>query len=119
MTTTDDITSISNLIDSTYPAGLDPEAAMWRRCVKVTEESGEVTEALLGMIGENPRKGFSHDLDAVIHELLDTALAAMGACVHLRPGFDPVEALGHHAATRLTRLRQAINTAEEGLSHDQ
>lgn len=63
--------------------GLDPEAHMWRRCMKITEEAGEVFEALAGALGENPRKGKTHEMTDVVEELLDVALAALAAVEHL------------------------------------
>ena len=108
-----DIAAISALINSTYPANIDAEAALWRRCAKVSEEAGEVTEALLGMLGENPRKGYTHTESDVIHELLDVALAALGACAHIRPDMDTAAALACHATTRLARLRAVTDATSE------
>jgi NTP pyrophosphatase (non-canonical NTP hydrolase) len=112
MSLNDDIVRISQMIDDTYPADLDDEAHRWRRCMKVVEEAGEVTEALLGMVGENPRKGQTHDLNDVRLELLDVALAALGAVAHLDGNvtdvvFDFTERTGFLA----DRLERAIEGA--------
>jgi NTP pyrophosphatase (non-canonical NTP hydrolase) len=76
------IAKISAWIDGSY-TNVDPEAHLWRRCSKVAEEVGEAFDALGGMIGENPRKGVTHTRDELINELLDVALAALGAVEHL------------------------------------
>lgn len=76
------VESISSQVSGTYPAGLDAEAHLWRRCAKVNEEAGEVTEALLGVVGENPRKGRTA-VAVLEQELLDVAVAALGAVSHL------------------------------------
>lgn len=61
----------------------DPEAVLWRRVTKVASEAGEAIDALAGAVEENPRKGVTGDLGDVIHELLDAAVAALGAVEHL------------------------------------
>lgn len=108
-TLTEYVNAISAMIDGTYPLDLDPEAHRWRRCAKIAEEVGEVTEALLGLSGENPRKGVTHDLGQVRKELLDVALAALGAAAHLDGNSaDPVADLTIHAEVVSKRLRNAI-----------
>lgn len=108
-----DLRTISQTISDSYPQGLDPEAHMWRRCMKVTEEAGEVFEALSGYLGENPRKGQTHTMIDVQHELLDVAGAALAAICHLHgnnPGFDPVLMLAQHM--QVTRARLVLATRE-------
>lgn len=105
----EDVLDISRMIDASYPSGLDAEAHRWRRCAKIGEEWGEATEALLGLVGENPRKGQTHDHAAVRKELLDVALAALGAVAHVDGNEgDPMAALVDHAAFVATRLRDAL-----------
>jgi NTP pyrophosphatase (non-canonical NTP hydrolase) len=62
----------------------DPEARLWGRVAKVAEEAGEVTAALIGMTGQNPRKGVTHARTDVEKELLDVAVTALCAVEHLR-----------------------------------
>lgn len=101
--------AISTMLDATYPDDLDPEAHRWRRCAKVSEEAGEVIEALLGVEAENPRKGRTHDLDDLRAELLDVALAAMGAWTHLNGNETGVTAaLAEHVTGRAARLARAV-----------
>jgi hypothetical protein len=59
------------------------EGQMWHRVAKVSEEAGEVIEAMIGWYGRNPRKGVCKTQDDVVGELLDTALAALGAVEHI------------------------------------
>jgi NTP pyrophosphatase (non-canonical NTP hydrolase) len=73
----------STWVDSTYPDALHPHLLIHRRLGKVTEEVGEVTDAIGGYFGENPRKGITHTLDGLQGELLDVAVAALGAWEHL------------------------------------
>lgn len=68
-------------------AGRDPEALLWIRVAKAAEEAGEAISALNAMTGANPRKEASHTDEHVVAELLDTAVAALGAIEHIT---------GHH-----------------------
>ncbi|WP_405748986.1 MazG-like family protein [Streptomyces sp. NBC_01411] len=47
--------------------------------LKISEELGEVAEALHGALGANPRKGASHSLGGVAKELADVIVTAMVA----------------------------------------
>lgn len=53
--------------------------------LKITEEAGEVAEAVIGATGTNPRKGFSHSWDDVRNELCDVIVTAMVALTRLSP----------------------------------
>ena len=88
------IAALSHWINSgpTY-VGLDFETRGWRRLAKVSEENGEVTEAWLGTIGENQRKGRHKTASDVVYELLDVATSALGAMENL--GGDIPVALAH------------------------
>ncbi len=53
--------------------------------LKITEEAGEVAEALIGVTGQNPRKGFSHSWQDVENELCDVIITAMVALTRVNP----------------------------------
>lgn len=78
------VAALSRWVD-TAPcnASRDPEALGWHRVAKVGEEAGEAISAYLGSMGGNPRKGVCNTREDVSEELLDTALAALGAWEHL------------------------------------
>src|SRR3954470_20273329 len=61
----------------------DPEAQLWGRVAKIAEEHGEAVAALIGLTGQNPRKGVTHSREQLIDELLDVAITALGAVEHL------------------------------------
>ncbi|MGW6741703.1 MazG-like family protein [Streptomyces sp. NPDC055025] len=46
------------------------------RIMKITEEAGEVSQAYIGMTGQNPRKGVTHSLTDLQGELCDVILTA-------------------------------------------
>lgn len=83
-TLADHIRVVSTWIDDT-PANRsrDPEAALWTRVAKVIEEAGEAVAALIGVTGQNPRKGVTHTINDVRDELLDVAVTALAAVEHI------------------------------------
>lgn len=96
------LTAISRWIDEYGPnAGRPLEAQLWGRTMKGGEEHGEVVEAMIAYTGQNPRKPAVEYLNLVEKELLDEAVAALGAVQHLRDkhghgGPPPLEALHAH-----------------------
>lgn len=82
----------------------DPEARTWGRLAKLAEESGEVIAAYIGATGQNPRKGVANTMDDVAEELLDVAITALCAYVHVRPGHSPAADLDAYLNGRMTRV---------------
>ncbi|MFJ8809733.1 MazG-like family protein [Streptomyces sp. NPDC102490] len=66
------------------------------RMLKLSEEVGEVAEAVIGAIGQNPRKGVTHTWDDVEAELCDVVITAMVALRTLTP--EAREVFGRHLA---------------------
>lgn len=61
-----------------------PEMTMSLRLHKLGEEAGEVSLAFIGMHGQNPRKGHSHNGNDLSTELCDVAVTALVAlCTHV------------------------------------
>ncbi|MCZ7417413.1 MULTISPECIES: MazG-like family protein [unclassified Streptomyces] len=60
------------------------------RMLKVSEEAGEVAQAVIGALGQNPRKGHSHTWEDVQDELCDVILTAMVALRSLTPEAEAV-----------------------------
>ncbi|MFF8286843.1 MazG-like family protein [Streptomyces albus] len=76
--------AVSQWIDNApQNEGRDPEALLWGRTAKVSEEAGEVIAALVGALGHNPRKGVHDTLEHVEYELLDVSMTALCAVAHL------------------------------------
>ncbi len=75
---------LSRWIDD-HPANAarDPEARLWGRVAKVSEEAGEAIAALITYTGQNPRKPAVDDVGPLIGELLDVAVTALGAVEHV------------------------------------
>lgn len=79
------IYALNDWIDSSpRNNGRDSEALLWGRVAKLSEEVGEVNAALIGITGQNPRKGVSHSLADLEAELWDVALTAVCLVAHLR-----------------------------------
>jgi NTP pyrophosphatase (non-canonical NTP hydrolase) len=79
---------------------LPPETDKLIRLMKLSEEVGEVTEAVIGVLGQNPRKGVTHTWDDVNAELCDVILTAMVALSTITPDARRIfaERLDHVAA---------------------
>ncbi|GAA3844090.1 MazG-like family protein [Sphaerisporangium flaviroseum] len=58
---------------------LAPEVELLLRLLKVSGEAGEVADAVDGVYGHNPRKGFTHTWEDVDRELCDVILTGMVA----------------------------------------
>jgi NTP pyrophosphatase (non-canonical NTP hydrolase) len=77
------IEQIVNWLD--VSSQLPPETEKLLRIMKLTEETGEVTQAVIGAMGQNPRKGVTHTWDDVQAELCDVIVTAMVALTTLTP----------------------------------
>jgi hypothetical protein len=76
------------------------------RLMKVSAEAGEVADAVEGVFGHNPRKGFTHTWEDVDAELCDVILTAMVALRSRTP--DAANVFKAHLAGILQRpLRPA------------
>ncbi len=53
--------------------------------LKLSEEVGEVSEAVIGATGQNPRKGVTHTWEDVQAELCDVVITALVALRTLTP----------------------------------
>jgi len=68
------------------------------RLMKLSEETGEVMQAYIGMTGQNPRKGTTHTAADVADELCDVIVTAMVALHDFTP--DP----RRHLAVKVQRI---------------
>ncbi|WP_055566007.1 MazG-like family protein [Streptomyces atriruber] len=73
------------------------------RLLKIGEEYGEATQAYIGAVGQNPRKGFTHAPRDVAEELCDVILAAMVA-LHGFTVTHPQDFFEAYVDTRAQRL---------------
>jgi NTP pyrophosphatase (non-canonical NTP hydrolase) len=82
-------------------SALPPETDKLLRLLKLSEEVGEVARAVIGVTGQNPRKGITHTWDDVTAELCDVILTAMVALSTVTPDAREVFAQRlDHVATR-------------------
>lgn len=82
-----------------------PLAQDWARVAKVTEEAGEAIDALIGLTGQNPRKGEYGTFDDLVNELCDVALTGLYALQHFTK--DGGQTMGALLA-RATHHRQRV-----------
>ncbi|WP_406222793.1 MazG-like family protein [Streptomyces decoyicus] len=65
--------------------GLD-QAEQWTlQVLKIAEETGEASQAVIGARGTNPRKGDSHTWQDVRAEVADVIITGMVALARMRP----------------------------------
>ena len=86
--------------------GVTPEMTRLLRVLKLSEEVGETTQAVIGALGANPRKGTTHSWRDVEHELCDVIITAMVALTSLNSDAQTVfaERLEHVAVRSLGSL---------------
>lgn len=70
-------------LDTTCPTG--GAEGVLLRVLKLSEEVGEVAEAVIGVTGQNPRKGVTHTWEDVQGELCDVVITALVALRTLTP----------------------------------
>ncbi|WP_406727794.1 MazG-like family protein [Streptomyces sp. GD-15H] len=75
---------------------VDGREGLLLRVLKLSEEIGEVAQAVIGATGQNPRKGITHGWEDVQAELCDVALTALVALRGLTP--DAREVFARHLA---------------------
>ncbi len=104
----DTIEQIAGWLDANSTRPPDTEKLL--RIMKLTEETGEVTQAVIGTLGQNPRKGVTHTWDHVQAELCDVIFTAMVALTTLTP--DVRQVFTSHLTRVADRsLRQPSTTA--------
>ncbi|WP_079025016.1 MazG-like family protein [Streptomyces leeuwenhoekii] len=79
------------------------------RLLKLGEEAGEVAQAWIGTVGQNPRKGVTHTREDVADELCDVIITAMVALVSIAEG-NPDDIL----AAKLAKVEKRAAAAEGG-----
>ncbi|WP_432055848.1 MazG-like family protein [Streptomyces sp. bgisy022] len=73
---------------------VDGTEGLLLRILKLSEEVGEVAQAVVGVTGQNPRKGTTHTWDDVRSEVCDVALTALVTLRTLTP--DAPEVFARH-----------------------
>ena len=73
---------------------------------KLTEETGEATEAFIGMHGLNSRKGVCRSRDDLLAELADVIITAAVAMIGVAGG--DVEEARSHLEQRLTVVTERV-----------
>ncbi|WP_203643519.1 MazG-like family protein [Streptomyces sp. SID14478] len=86
---------------------LPREQRILLQLLKIQEEAGEVAEAVIGVFGQNPRKGHSHTWDDVEAEVCDVIVTGMVALIRLNPRAE--EVLTRHLRRIATRDLTAVD----------
>ncbi|GAA0432560.1 hypothetical protein Aca07nite_19740 [Actinoplanes capillaceus] len=90
MTSHDTLVSTARRISAQLAARGNPDLnglpATLCQVIKVQEEAGEMAQAVIGVLGQNPRKGVSHTWAEVVAEAIDVALSALVLAETVDPG---------------------------------
>jgi len=76
------LTALSKWIDD-HNADKTPLEQLLTRFLKIHEERGEAAAEIIGMSGQNPRKGVTANILDVQEESLDWAITALGVVEHI------------------------------------
>ncbi|WP_406730730.1 MazG-like family protein [Streptomyces sp. NBC_01794] len=87
---------------------LPREQRILLQLLKIQEEAGEVAEAVIGAMGQNPRKGLSHTWEDVEAEVCDVIITGMVALTRMNP----------EAATVFARHMEGIVARDLSKSED-
>ncbi|MDX3529641.1 MazG-like family protein [Streptomyces sp. ID05-39B] len=97
-------------LDAGQPVG--GREGLLLRMLKLSEEVGEVAQAVIGATGQNPRKGTSHSWEDVQSELCDVVITALVALRTLTPQAREV------FAAHLARVAgRSVGTGSAGPAH--
>jgi NTP pyrophosphatase (non-canonical NTP hydrolase) len=77
------------------------------RLLKLVEEAGEVAQAWVGVVGQNPRKGITHSRSDVADELCDVIVTAAVALTSI------VDDPAGHLDVKLARIEARPRTPEQ------
>ncbi|NSC20155.1 hypothetical protein FM076_02585 [Streptomyces albus subsp. chlorinus] len=83
--------------------GLDAAERWTLQVLKIAEETGEASQAVIGVRGTNPRKGDSHSWQDVHAEVADVVITGMVALARMRPD-DAARYLEDHLAAKSARF---------------
>lgn len=86
------IAKITNWLNKSNEFVVDKQVDAMSRLLKIQEEAGEVAQAYIGYIGQNPRKGFTHSREDVINELADVVVTALCAMQYFTNDADTTKA---------------------------
>ncbi|MEU0894860.1 MazG-like family protein [Streptomyces massasporeus] len=77
------VDTLTQWLDTNRP--VEGREGVLLRILKLSEEVGEVSQAVIGATGQNPRKGVTHTWEDVQAELCDVVITALVALRTLTP----------------------------------
>ncbi|MBB4984134.1 MazG-like family protein [Streptomyces nymphaeiformis] len=89
--------------------GLTPQEQWTLQVLKIAEETGEASQAMIGARGTNPRKGDSHDWSDVHSEVADVVITGLVALYRMRPN-DAAEYLHRQLADKAGKFLLTVPT---------
>lgn len=83
--------------------GLDAAQQWTLQVLKIAEETGEASQAVIGVRGTNPRKGDSHTWKDVHAEVADVIITGLVALARMRPD-DAAPYLCHQLSAKAAKF---------------
>ncbi|MFI5520142.1 MazG-like family protein [Streptomyces platensis] len=83
--------------------GLDAAQQWTLQVLKIAEETGEASQAVIGVRGTNPRKGDSHTWKDVHAEVADVIITGLVALARMRPD-DAAPYLRHQLSAKAAKF---------------
>ncbi|MFF6954364.1 MazG-like family protein [Streptomyces iakyrus] len=99
------IDALHEWLDTNRP--VEGREGLLLRILKLSEEVGEVSQAVIGATGQNPRKGVTHTWEDVEAELCDVVITALMALRTLTPEARDVFARHLERVTRRSTAHSA------------
>ncbi|MFD8049546.1 hypothetical protein [Streptomyces sp. Tu102] len=96
-------------------SNLPREQRLLLQLLKIQEEAGEVAEAAIGAMGQNPRKGHSHTWTDVEAEICDVIVTGMVALARMNP--DAPAVFARHVDRIASRDLATQGEAQPARSH--
>lgn len=114
-----ELTAISVWIDES-PANVarSQMESFLLRALKIGEENGELVAEIIGMTGQNPRKGVTSDVLQVIEEGLDVAVTALAFVEHATGNQGRALGLLREKIGRINARMLALPSATAAVSSD-
>nr|WP_075001307.1 MazG-like family protein [Streptomyces qinglanensis] len=90
-----------------------PREQQWTlQVLKLSEETGEAAQAVIGVQGTNPRKGHSHTWEDVHAEVADVVITGLVALARMRPD-DAADFLRRQLVRKAARFPAAGRSGAE------
>ncbi|WP_431984438.1 hypothetical protein [Streptomyces qinglanensis] len=113
-----DLWPVARALARAFDAQGVPREQQWTlRVLKLSEETGEAAQAVIGVQGTNPRKGYSHAWEDVHAEVADVVITGLVSLARMRPD-DAADYLRRQLVRKAARFPAAGRSGAEPFPQD-